>query len=185
MPKRRNEKRGVAAGATRLAGSLMFLAWARATRRPVDTCAILAAVGACGIIAVNALFLQSGSLPTPFSLTVPMPTPAPSDIAATRSDALKPQPVSHTVEVLRSPQPVTARRNDPIGQLIGMSSRVIAVQRALANYGYGQIKATGVLDRPTSAAIARFEREHNLPVTGRMSDRLVSDLSVLVGHPLD
>lgn len=177
----------MAAGAAGLAGSLMFSAWAKATRRPVDTCAILAAVAASGIIVVNALFLQSGSLPTPFSVNVPMPVPAPasSETATGRSDALKPQPVSHTVEVLRSPPSAVARRNDPIGQLIGMSSRVIAVQRALANYGYGQIKATGVLDRPTSAAIARFEREHSLPVTGRLSDRLVSDLSVLVGHPLD
>jgi hypothetical protein len=185
VPKRRNENRGLAAGAASLAGSLMFSAWAKATRRPVDSCAILAAVAASGIIAVNALFLQSGSLPTPFSVNVPMPAPAPSDTAAARSDTLKPQPVSHTVEVLRSPSPGTVRRNDPIGQLIGMSSRIIAVQRALANYGYGQIKVTGVLDRQTSAAIARFEREHNLPVTGRLSDRLVSDLSVLVGHPLD
>jgi Putative peptidoglycan binding domain len=168
-----------------LAGSLMFLLWAKAMRRPVDTCAILAAVATCAIIAVNALFLQSGALPTPFSVTPPMPEPAPLHTAASRSDALKPQPVSHTVEALRSPQRFAARRNDPIGQLIGMSSRIIAVQRALANYGYGQIKATGVLDRPTSAAIARFEREHNLPVTGRISDRLVSDLSVLVGHRLD
>jgi hypothetical protein len=167
----------------------MVSVWAKATRRPVDTCAVLAAVAACAIIAVNALFLQSGSLPTPFSLDattpMPMPVPAPPNTAASRSDALKPQPVSHTVEVLRSPQPVVARRNDPIGQLIGMSSRIVAVQRALANYGYGQIRASGVLDRPTSAAIARFEREHNLPVTGRLSDRLVSDLSVMVGHPLD
>ena len=114
-----------------------------------------------------------------------MATPAPAVSATSRPETLKPQPVSHTVEVLRSPQPAAARRNDPIGQLIGMSSRIMAVQRALANYGYGQIKASGVLDRPTSAAIARFEREHSLPVTGRISDRLVSDLSVLVGHPLD
>lgn len=163
----------------------MFWIWAKATRRPVDTCAIVAAAAACVIIGVNALFLQSGALPTPFSVTVPLPAPAPSDTATSRSDALTPQPVSHTVEVLRSPTSATARRNDPIGQLIGMSSRVVSVQRALSNYGYGQIKATGVLDRPTSAAIARFEREHNLPVTGRMSERLISDLSVLVGHPLD
>ena len=185
MPKRRNDRRGIAAGTARFAGSLMFWLWAKATRRPVDTCAILAAVAACVIIGVNALFLQSGALPTPFSVTVPLPAPAPSDTAAARSDALRPQPVSHTVEVLRSPPSATARRNDPIGQLIGMSSRIMSVQRALSNYGYGQIKATGVLDRPTSAAISRFEREHNLPVTGRMSERLISDLSVLVGHSLD
>ena len=181
MPKRRNESRGAVAGAAKLAGSLMFMVWAKATRRPVDTCAILAAVAACAIIAVNALFLQSGSLPRPFRVT----TPTPAASVTSRPETPKPQPVSHTVEVLRSPQPAAARRNDPIGQLIGMSSRIMAVQRALANYGYGQIKLSGVLDRPTSAAIARFEREHDLPVTGRISERLVSDLSVLVGHPLD
>jgi hypothetical protein len=160
----------------------MFRVWAKATRRPVDTFALLAALATCIIIAVNALFLQSGALPTPFSVAAP----APADIGTVRPEMPKPRPVSHTVEVLRSPpQPVAARGNDPIGQLIGLSSRIMAVQRALANYGYGQIKASGVLDRPTSAAIARFERQHNLPVTGRMSDRLVSDLSVLVGHPLN
>lgn len=185
MPKRRKDNRGVAAGAASFAGSLILLLWTKATRRPVDTCAILAAVAACVVIGVNALFLQSGVLPTPFSIAVPLPAPAPSDTAAVRSDTLKPLPVSHTVEVLRSPPAAAARRNDPIGALIGMTSRILAVQRALSNYGYGQIKATGVLDRPTSAAIARFEREHNLPVTGRLSERLVSDLSVLVGHPLD
>lgn len=185
MPKRRNDRRGIAVSAARFAGSLMFWVWAKATRRPVDTCAILAAVGACVIIGVNALFLQSGALPTPFSVTVPLPAPAPSDAPAAHSDALRPLPVNHTVEVLRSPPSAAVRRSDPIGQLIGMSSRILSVQRALSNYGYGQIKATGVLDRPTSAAIARFEREHNLPVTGRMSERLISDLSILIGHPLD
>lgn len=165
-----------------LAGSVMFLVWAKATRRPVDTFALLAALAACVIIAVNALFLQSGSLPTPFSLGAPAPAvPARHDV----TEAPRPLPVSHTVEVWRSPQLPAGRRNDPIGQLIGMSSRVVAVQKALANYGYGQIKPTGVIDRPTSAAIARFEREHNMPVTGRVSDRLVSDLAVLIGHPLD
>ncbi len=167
-----------------LAGSVMFLVWAKATRRPVDTFALLAALATCVIIAVNALFLQSGSLPRPFSLAAP----APANTVPVRHEVTqipKPLPVSHTVEVLRSPQAPPGRRNDPIGQLIGMSSRIVAVQKALTNYGYGQIKPTGVIDRPTSAAIARFEREHNMPVTGRVSDRLVSDLAVLIGHPLD
>jgi len=167
-----------------LAGSVMVLVWAKATRRPVDTFALLAAFATCVIIAVNALFLQSGSLPRPFSLAAP----APPNAVPVRHEAAqipKPLPVSHTVEVLRSPQAPAGRRNDPIGQLIGMSSRIVAVQKALTNYGYGQIKPTGVIDRPTSAAIARFEREHNMPVTGRVSDRLVSELAVLIGHPLD
>ena len=59
------------------------------------------------------------------------------------------------------------RRNDPIADLIGPSPRIAAVQRALSEYGYGQIKPTGMLDDATSAAIEKFEREHKLPVTGR------------------
>ena len=60
------------------------------------------------------------------------------------------------------------RRNDPIADLIGPSPRIVAVQRALSDYGYGQLKPSGTLDGPTSAAIEKFEREHRLPVTGRV-----------------
>ena len=59
------------------------------------------------------------------------------------------------------------------------------MQRALSDYGYGQIKPSGILDEPTSAAIEKFEREHKLPVTGRVSDRLVGELAAMVGQPLE
>ena len=86
-----------------------------------------------------------------------------------------------------APQPVSVRRDDPIADLIAPqpSPRVTAVQRALSEYGYGQIKPTGVVDEATSTAIQKFEREHKLPVTGRVSERLVSQLTALVGHPLN
>jgi peptidoglycan hydrolase-like protein with peptidoglycan-binding domain len=82
-------------------------------------------------------------------------------------------------------QPVAVRRNDPIADLIGSAPRVAAVQRALSDYGYGQIKPSGTLDNATMSAIEKFEREHKLPVTGRVSDRLVSELGTMVGHPLE
>jgi hypothetical protein len=65
------------------------------------------------------------------------------------------------------------------------SHRVAAVQRALTEYGYGQLKPTGAIGSDTQAAIQKFEREHKLPVTGQMSDRLVRDLSAMIGHPID
>jgi len=179
VPKRRNEPSGLAARAANLAAGLMFSLWAKATRRPVDTVALLAAVAASTMIAVNALFLQSGSLPTPFMVTAP----APANGATPLPEPRKVPPMQQS-EVAPAPQHISAR-NDPIAQLIGRSSRIIAIQRALSNYGYGQIRVTGVLDRPTTAAIERFERQHDLPVTGRISDRLVSELSVLVGHPIE
>lgn len=61
----------------------------------------------------------------------------------------------------------------------------MAVQRALTDYGYGQIDPTGILDAPTTAAIEKFERAHNMPVTGRVSDRLVNELAAMIGHPLE
>jgi len=65
------------------------------------------------------------------------------------------------------------------------SKRVVAVQRALADFGYGQLAATGIADPPTRTAIERFERERKLPVTGQVSDRLVRELAAITGRPLE
>jgi hypothetical protein len=63
--------------------------------------------------------------------------------------------------------------------------RVAAVQRALTQYGYGQLKPTGAVGADTQTAIAKFERDRKLPVTGQMSDRLVKELTAMTGHPID
>lgn len=74
---------------------------------------------------------------------------------------------------------------DAIAKLITPSKRVTAVQRALADFGYGQIKPTGVVDPETRAAVEKFERDHRLPVTGQISDHLVRDLAAMTGRPLE
>lgn len=74
---------------------------------------------------------------------------------------------------------------DPIAKLIAPSKRVTAIQRALSEFGYGQIKQTGVYDPETRAAIEKFEREHRLPVTGQISDRFVRELASMTGRPLE
>jgi peptidoglycan hydrolase-like protein with peptidoglycan-binding domain len=65
------------------------------------------------------------------------------------------------------------------------SRRVIALQRALAEYGYGQIKPSGIVDSETHVAIERFERERKLPITGQASDRVVRELAAMTGRPLE
>jgi len=65
------------------------------------------------------------------------------------------------------------------------SKRVVAVQRALAEYGYGQIKPTGTVDADTKVAIERFERERRLPITGQISDRFTRELAAVTGRPLE
>ena len=81
-----------------------------------------------------------------------------------------------------TPNPPSA---DPIAKLIAPSKRFTAVQRALADFGYGQIKPSGVFDPDTRTAIEKFERDHQLPITGQISDRIVRELAAMTGRPLE
>jgi hypothetical protein len=88
--------------------------------------------------------------------------------------------------VTRPPAPIpVSSRSDPVGDLIIASRRVAAVQRALTDYGYGQLKPTGAAGSDTLAAIQKFERDRKLPITGQMSDRLVRELSAATGRAID
>jgi peptidoglycan hydrolase-like protein with peptidoglycan-binding domain len=86
---------------------------------------------------------------------------------------------------IKAKAPPAATRNDPIAQLLAPNARVTAVQRALADFGYGQIRPSGVYDLATRSAIERFERERKLPVTGQINDHLVRELSDQTGRPLE
>jgi peptidoglycan hydrolase-like protein with peptidoglycan-binding domain len=82
-------------------------------------------------------------------------------------------------------KPPAVRRNDPIAALLAPDKRLIAIQRALADFGYGPIEATGVHDAKTRAAIERFERARRRPLTGQVSEQLVRDLAAMTGRPLE
>jgi peptidoglycan hydrolase-like protein with peptidoglycan-binding domain len=86
---------------------------------------------------------------------------------------------------LRPPAPIPPAKPDPIGDLIAPSKQVVAVQRALSEFGYGQIKPTGIVDPETQSAIQKFERERKLPVTGQLSHRVVRELAAITGRPLE
>ena len=81
--------------------------------------------------------------------------------------------------------PKAPARPDPIAELIAPSQRVIAVQRALNDFGYGPVKATGSYGPETVSAIQKFERDRKLPVTGQISPRLLRELAALTGRPLE
>jgi peptidoglycan hydrolase-like protein with peptidoglycan-binding domain len=103
-----------------------------------------------------------------------------------------PEASEETLRAL-SASPVTARiaapaarpRNDPIAALINPSQRVLAIQRALTEFGYGQITPTGTYDTETRTAIEKFERDRSLTVTGDISDRFVRELASMTGRPLE
>jgi hypothetical protein len=89
-----------------------------------------------------------------------------------------------TSSIPRPPAPIPfPSHNDNLAP--GGSRRVAAVQRALTENGYGQLKPTGTIGSDTQAAIARFERERKIPATGQMSDRMVHELSAMIGHSID
>ncbi|MBR0717710.1 peptidoglycan-binding domain-containing protein [Bradyrhizobium liaoningense] len=87
-------------------------------------------------------------------------------------------PSPSSVAVARPPAPIPVQQN-------AAARRVAAVQRALSEYGYGQLKVTGAIGGETQAAIQKFEREHKMPVTGQVSDRLLRELAAAIGHPVE
>jgi peptidoglycan hydrolase-like protein with peptidoglycan-binding domain len=82
-------------------------------------------------------------------------------------------------------QPVAIQHNDPIAALLAPSGRIVSVQRALTDFGYGPLKPTGLYDTATRSAIERFEKARRRPVTGQITDQLVRDLATLTGRPLE
>jgi peptidoglycan hydrolase-like protein with peptidoglycan-binding domain len=79
----------------------------------------------------------------------------------------------------------SSRNDDPIAALIGPSSRVAAIQRALAALGYGQLEPNGVYNAETQAVIEKFEHDRHLPLTGQISDRLQREIVAVTGRPVE
>lgn len=148
------------------------------------------------------------ALPVAASQTVasipagPLPRPRPAEADALSpeprpADAKAGDPMANLVKATSTVQPTTANiprppmtvpvtsRVDSVVASGTASHRVAAVQRALTEYGYGQLKPTGVVGADTQAAILKFERTRKLPVTGQVSDRLVRELAAMIGHPIE
>jgi len=167
-------------------------------RNPRDGLCALAAIAAIAAIVANGLFLQPGRHPAPIFAIRPLPVlsrettgtitqlPRPRPAVA---DAQKPEP-AQKLDPVPLPRPraqsvPAGLRSDPISDVINPVRQVSAVQRILNDFGYGPIKVSGALDDDTREAIARFEREYNLPVTGQNTARLRHALSNATGRPLD
>jgi cell division protein FtsN len=157
----------------------------------------LVAVIAITLIVANGLFMQSGPHPAPIFAIKPLPVVANESTgavmprprpAAPIAEAPKPEPIAAPVPMPPRPRPqqTAAAHTDPIADLIQQQPHPLnAVQRALNEYGYGPVKATGVYDDATRAAIKRFEKDHNLPATGQVTPRFRRELATATGRPLD
>jgi hypothetical protein len=87
-------------------------------------------------------------------------------------------PPTHQAAAPSAPAP-------PTRSLALPSRQVLAVQQALSEYGYGQIKPTGIYDAETRAAVERFERDRKLPVTGELSETVKRELTKVTGRDLN
>jgi Putative peptidoglycan binding domain len=209
MPRRRRSARAIAVEADSERGLMMRIL----LHSPKDTIAGVLAFAAVSAIIANALFLQAGRHPAPMfgSVTVmpavaapanplPRPRPVEADVAPSESRPVEPRaadPLANLVKttgstpvmptaVPRPPAAIPASAHNEAAAIASAGSRrVAAVQRALTEYGYGQLKPTGTAGSDTQAAIQKFERARKLPVTGQVSDRLVRELTAMIGHPID
>jgi hypothetical protein len=107
-------------------------------------------------------------------------------VEATASTPRSGDPMTNLVKQTISAPPSVSRPPAPIPVQQGPAARRIAgVQRALSEYGYGNLKITGAMGAETQSAIQKFEREHKMQVTGQLSDRLLRELGAAIGHPVE
>ncbi|CAM5770056.1 hypothetical protein LMIY3S_03044 [Labrys miyagiensis] len=85
-------------------------------------------------------------------------------------EAPQPQPVDQIAALINGGNPAPASGPQPDKRLLG-------VEKALANQGYGPLKVDGFMSKETRNAIARFEKDRGLPVTGQVSERLIQALT--------
>jgi len=164
---------------------------------PRDAAWTIAVGGAVAAIIANSLFMQPGPHPAPIFAVRPPPVirdstgtvaqpphPRPGVVATVAADApAKTEPVP-----LPRPRVQTvaaANRSDPIADLLNPGRQLDAIQRVLNEFGYGPIKVTGTLNAETRGGIERFERDHNLPVTGQNTPRLRQAIMAATGRPLE
>lgn len=116
------------------------------------------------------------------------PDKAPEKPEATASTARTADPMAALVKATTSTPPSAAIARPPAPVPVAQSPaarRIAGVQRALSEYGYGNLKITGTMSGETQAAIQKFEREHRMQVTGQVSDRLLRELAAAIGHPVE
>jgi len=155
------------------------------------------------------------NLPMPSSVPQPNPMPRPRPVGADTSPLepkatefrVEPKPAEKAPEKPVEATASTSRSGDPMTNLVKATTspsvavarpparipaqqspaarRISGVQRALSEYGYGQLKVTGTMSGETQSAIQKFEREHKMQVTGQVSDRLLRELGAAIGHPVE
>jgi len=88
--------------------------------------------------------------------------------------------VKDQIARLLTPGPAAAGQPDA-GQPSVAQPNVVKVQRALNKVGYGPLQEDGILGAGTRAAIERFQKDHDLAVSGEPQGRMLRALASLSG----
>jgi hypothetical protein len=167
-------------------------------RNPRDSmCALALIIALCAIVA-NSLYLQPGRHPAPIFAIRPLPvlsteaTGTVAQLSRRRSfatDSQQPEPAQR-IDPIPLPRPrvqnvPASSRSDPSTDVMNPLRQLSTVQRILNEFGYGPMRVTGTLDDNTREGIARFERDHNLPVTGQNTPRLRHAITMATGRPAE
>jgi hypothetical protein len=182
-------------------------------QRPAESvaCAVVAAL-MTGIL-LNALALQNAPHPSPLFGTpitmappaeVPRPVPRPLSIGAAPGAALPAPPLAIPTRPVAAPpdaEPPATKAADAIGEMLRTAApnasaasnpkqsaieaaRVLLVQKALIKLGY-VVRPDGVIGATTREAIAKFERERGWPARGELTPKVVREISLRSGLPLE
>jgi hypothetical protein len=175
--------------------------------RPADRIACLLVALTAVAIVFNALYRQRGvragsehwcrmyaapaSVETTGSLLV-MPRPRPAELLSPNplGEPAPHAPRAHLAPIKPAVLPtrdakIVAPSRPEAAPTPPKPARIIAVQRALTDFGYGQLRLTGALDDATKTAVEKFERERRLPASGQITDRLMRELAAVTGRSLE
>lgn len=67
---------------------------------------------------------------------------------------------------------------------IDADPKLLKVQKALSDLGYGPLKADGLMGLNTTTAIKRFELDRGLPITGEPGAKVIERLEMISGRKL-
>lgn len=117
---------------------------------------------------------------------IPDERPSPDMTGSTKSDTKTSTKAAvanddEVADLIRSAEPATATRSTKVSTESQVDAdvspeTVMKIQRALSRFAYAQVKVDGVAGEATKAAIRAFEKNYNLPVTGKPSERIVKKL---------
>jgi len=160
-------------------------------RNPRDSMCALALTAAVAAILANSLYLQPGRHPAPIFAIRPLPVfSSEATGAVAQLPRRRPAEPAQKIDPVPLPRPRAQSgpagvRSDPVAEAINPLRQVSTLQRVLNEFGYGPIRVSGALDDDTREGIARFERDHNLPVTGQITPRLRHAIAMATGRTLE